>query len=194
MQVVLASEPYRPHHRILSGRSSSMSFFFFFFCRRDTTTLCVSICLSRWCQNNVLLYGYDHIHLNLDHLDIKGLSSACDTRRFLHQSQNTRHHDVAATGDVNSSDSTFDLFSSLTIWCFRCDCGGVKIYLIDYIFCIIDYHICQDRYYVLYTIICIWRCLAHQTFLIYMYRLRGTIQYIQPLCIIYFSYNLVVNS
>jgi hypothetical protein len=57
-------------------------------------------------------------------------------------------------GDVSSSDSTFNLFSSLTV----CDApvvtvGGIRVYLIGYIFCIIDCHICQDifsrKYYVL---------------------------------------------
>jgi hypothetical protein len=57
----------------------------------------------------------DHDHLDLGYLGIKGLSSACGTRRFLLQSQHTRHHDAATTGDVSSSYSTFDLFSSLTI-------------------------------------------------------------------------------
>jgi hypothetical protein len=47
--------------------------------------------------------------------------------------------------DVSSLDSTFDLFSSLTI----CDApavnvGDVRVYLVAYIFCIIDYHIYQD--------------------------------------------------
>jgi hypothetical protein len=49
----------------------------------------------------------DHDHLDLGYLGIKVLSSACGTHRFLFQSQHTRHHDAAAVGDVNSSDSTF---------------------------------------------------------------------------------------
>jgi hypothetical protein len=57
----------------------------------------------------------DHDHLDLGYLGIKGLSSACGTCRFLLQSQHTRHHDAATAGDVSSSDSTFDLFSSLTV-------------------------------------------------------------------------------
>jgi hypothetical protein len=57
-------------------------------------------------------------------------------------------------GDVSSSDSTFNLFSSLTI----CGApvvtaGDVRVYLVVYIFCIIYYHICQDifgRIYIMY--------------------------------------------
>jgi hypothetical protein len=50
-----------------------------------------------------------------DHLGIKGLSSACGTHRFVLQSQHSRHHDAVTAGDVSSSDSTFDLFSSITV-------------------------------------------------------------------------------
>jgi hypothetical protein len=57
----------------------------------------------------------DDVHLDLGYLGIKGLSSAYGTHRFLLQSQHTRHHDVATAGDVTSSDSTFNLFSSLTV-------------------------------------------------------------------------------
>jgi hypothetical protein len=57
----------------------------------------------------------DHDHLDLGYLGIKGLTSACGTHQFLLESQHTRRHDAATTGDVSSSDSTFDLFSSLTI-------------------------------------------------------------------------------
>jgi hypothetical protein len=45
----------------------------------------------------------------------KGLSSTCGTRRFLLQSQHSRHYDAATAGDVSSSDFTFNLFSSLTV-------------------------------------------------------------------------------
>jgi hypothetical protein len=60
------------------------------------------------------LHDFDN-HLDLGYLGIKGLSSACGTRQFLLQSQHSRHHDVATTGGVSSSNSTFDLFSSLTV-------------------------------------------------------------------------------
>jgi hypothetical protein len=40
----------------------------------------------------------DHDHLDLGYLGIKGLSSACGTRRFLLQSQHTRHHHAAIAG------------------------------------------------------------------------------------------------
>jgi hypothetical protein len=47
--------------------------------------------------------------------------------------------------DVSSSDSTFDLFSSLTV----CGApavtvGDARVYLVGYIFYIIDCHICWD--------------------------------------------------
>jgi hypothetical protein len=57
-------------------------------------------------------------------------------------------------GDVSSPDSTFDLFSSLTIY----DAPvvttvDVRVYLVGYIFCIIDCNICQNifgRIYIMY--------------------------------------------
>jgi hypothetical protein len=48
-------------------------------------------------------------------------------------------------GDVSSSDSTFDLFSSLTVCgAPAVTAGGVRLYLVGYILCIIDCHICWD--------------------------------------------------
>jgi hypothetical protein len=48
-------------------------------------------------------------------------------------------------GDVSSSDSTFDIFSSLTICgAPTVNAGDVRVYLVGYIFCIIDCHIYQD--------------------------------------------------
>jgi hypothetical protein len=45
-------------------------------------------------------------------------------------------------GDVSASDSSFDLFSSLTVCCAPVVIAeDVRIYLVGYIFCIID---CQD--------------------------------------------------
>jgi hypothetical protein len=85
----------------------------FFFFRRDTLALCIFICSSRWCQNNTLLHGYDHVHLDLSY---KGLSSACGTHRFLLQSQHSCHYDASTVGGVSSSNFTFDLFSSLTVY------------------------------------------------------------------------------
>jgi hypothetical protein len=42
-------------------------------------------------------------------------------------------------GDVSSSDSTFNLFSSLTIYgAPSVTVGDVRVYLVGYIFCIID--------------------------------------------------------
>jgi hypothetical protein len=58
-------------------------------------------------------------------------------------------------GDVSSSDFTFDLFSSLTVCgAPAVTAGDVRVYLVGYIFCIIDYHIYQDifgRLYILYN-------------------------------------------
>jgi hypothetical protein len=53
-----------------------------------------------------------------------------------------RHHDTATVGDVSSLDSSFDLFYSLTI----CSAPAVtmrdvRVYLVDYVLCIIDCHI-----------------------------------------------------
>jgi hypothetical protein len=57
-------------------------------------------------------------------------------------------------GDVSSSDSTFDLFSSLTIYGAPVvTTGDIRVYLVDYIFCIIVCHICQDifsKIYIMY--------------------------------------------
>jgi hypothetical protein len=52
-------------------------------------------------------------------------------------------------GNVNSSDSTFDFFSSITVCGAPTVTGGVRVYLVGYIFCIIDCHVYQDIYYVL---------------------------------------------
>jgi hypothetical protein len=57
-------------------------------------------------------------------------------------------------GGVSSSDFTFDLFSSLTV----CGApavttGDVRVYLVGYIFCIIDYHICRDIFGRLYILL-----------------------------------------
>jgi hypothetical protein len=77
----------------------------------------------------------DHDHLDLGYLGIKGLSAACGTRRFLLQSQHSRHHDAATAGDVSSSDSTFDLFSSLTVCgASAVTVGDVRVYLVGYIY------------------------------------------------------------
>jgi hypothetical protein len=134
----------------------------------------------------------DHDHLDLD---IKGMSSACGTRRFLLQSQHSRHHNAATAGGVSSSDSTFDLFSSLTVCgATTVTAGDVRVYLIGYIFCIIDCHICQD----IFDRIDIMYCrlpyvsrgaLTLKTRVLYIYRSRGTMQYNQQLYTIYSFYS-----
>jgi hypothetical protein len=131
---------------------------------------------------------HDHDHLDLGYLGIKGLLSVCGTRRFLLQSQHSRHHDATTVGDVSSSDSTFDLFFSLTI----CGApavtvGDVRVYLIGYIFCIIDCHICQDIFgkidIMYYRLSYVSRgALFLKTLVLYIYRWRGIIQYNQQLC------------
>jgi hypothetical protein len=66
---------------------------------------------------------------------------------FLLQSQHSRHSDATTAGDVSSSDSSFDLYSSLTVCgapAVTAGGGDVRVYLIGYIFCIIDCHICWD--------------------------------------------------
>jgi hypothetical protein len=122
----------------------------------------------------------DHDHLNLS---IKGLSSTCGTRRFLLQSQHSRHHDAATVGDIGSSNSTFDLFSSLNV----CGApavtvGDVRVYLVGYILCIIDCNIYQnifDRINIMYcTLSYVFRCvLPLKTLVLYIYWSRGTMQY-----------------
>jgi hypothetical protein len=58
-------------------------------------------------------------------------------------------------GDVSLSDFTFDLFYSLTVCgAPAVTAGDVRVYLVGYIFYIIDYHICRDifgRLYILYN-------------------------------------------
>jgi hypothetical protein len=136
----------------------------------------------------------DHDHLDLGYLGIKGLSSACGTRRFLLQSQHSCHHDVATAGDISSSDSTFDLFSSLTVCgAPTVTAGDVRVYLVGYILCIIDCHICRDIFgridIMYYRLAYVSRsALPLRTLVLYIYRPRGTIQYNQQLYVIYSSY------
>jgi hypothetical protein len=86
-------------------------------------------------------------------------------------------------GDVSSSVSIFDLFSSLTV----CGApvvtaGGVRVYLVGYIFCIIDCHICQDIFSRIDIMYCrlsyvFGGALPLKTLVLYIYRSRGTMQY-----------------
>jgi hypothetical protein len=67
----------------------------------------------------------DHDHLNLGYLGIKGLPSACGTRRFLLQSQHSRHHDAATVRGYQFIGFYLRLIlQSHHLWCSRCDCGG----------------------------------------------------------------------
>jgi hypothetical protein len=84
----------------------------FFLFQWDTPALCVSICSSRWCQNNALLHGRDHVHLNLS---IKGYQLYVVLNVF-YSSRNIRAiTTLQLQGHDNPLDSTYDLFSSLTI-------------------------------------------------------------------------------
>jgi hypothetical protein len=82
--------------------------------------------------------------------------------------------------DVSSSDFTFDLFSSLTICgAPTVTAGDIKVYLIDYTFCIISCHICRDifdRIDIMYcTLTYISRgTLLLKTLILYIYRLKST--------------------
>jgi hypothetical protein len=60
----------------------------------------------------------------------------------------------------------------------------VRVYLVGYIFCIIDYHICQDifgRIYIMYyRLPFVFRdTLPLKTLVLYIYRSRGIMQYKQ---------------
>jgi hypothetical protein len=106
-------------------------FFFCFSFFGGTQQLCISICSLRWCQNNTLLHGYDHIHLDLSYLGIKGLSFACGTRWFLLQSQHTWHHDAATVEGCQLIKFYLQLIlQSHRLWCCRCDCGGKLEYIL----------------------------------------------------------------
>jgi hypothetical protein len=97
-------------------------------------------------------------------------------------------------GDASSLDSTFDLFSSLTV----CSApvmtaGDVRVYLVGYIFYIIDCHICRDifgRIDIMYfRLPYVSRgVLPLKTLVLYIYRSRDTIQYNQQLYAIYSFY------
>jgi hypothetical protein len=86
-------------------------------------------------------------------------------------------------GDVSSSDSTFDLFSSLTVYgASAVTVGDVRVYLVGYIFCVMDCHICRDIFSRMDIMYCrlpyVFRCaLSLKTIVLYIYCLRGTIQY-----------------
>jgi hypothetical protein len=79
----------------------------------------------------------------------------------------------------------YDLFSSLTVCAAPAvTAGDVRVYLVGYIFCIIDCHICRDifgRIDIMYCILpYVSRCaLPLKTLVLYIYRPRGTMQYNQ---------------
>jgi hypothetical protein len=73
---------------------------------------------------------------------------------------------------------------------------SVRVYLIGYIFCIIDCHICRDIFgridIMYYRLSYVSRgALFLKTLVLYIYRSRGTIQYNQQLFTIYSSYMVI---
>jgi hypothetical protein len=95
--------------------------------------------------------------------------------------------------DVSSLDSIFDLFSSLTIYGTPAvTAGDVRVYLVVYILCIIDCHICRDIFGRIILCIVYYHMyleLSCPSRLLYsIYRSRGTIQYDQQLYVIYYCY------
>jgi hypothetical protein len=97
-------------------------------------------------------------------------------------------------GDVSSSNSTYDLFSSLTVCgASALTTGDVRVYLVDYIFCIICCHICRDIFGRINIMYCrlpnvFGGTLLLKTSVLYIYRSRATMQYIPQLYAIYSSY------
>jgi hypothetical protein len=83
-------------------------------------------------------------------------------------------------GDGNSSDSTFGLLSSLTICSApTVTAGDATVYFVDYILCILYYHICQNIFGRIDIIYCILLyvsgcVLPLKTLVLYIYRPRGT--------------------
>jgi hypothetical protein len=83
-------------------------------------------------------------------------------------------------GDVSSLDSTFDVFSSLTVCGVPAvTAGGVRVYLVGYIFCIIDCHICRDIFGRIDVMYCrlsyvFGGALPLKTLVLYIYLPRGT--------------------
>jgi hypothetical protein len=77
--------------------------------------------------------------------------------------------------DVSSLDSTFDLFSSLTIYgAPTMTVGDVRVYLIGYILCIIDCHLCQGIFDIIdimyYRLPYVSECvLPFKTLILYIY-------------------------
>jgi hypothetical protein len=72
-------------------------------------------------------------------------------------------------------------------------CRSVRVYLVGYIFYIIDCHICQDIFDRIDIIYCRLSyvsggVLSLKTLVHYIYRSRGTMQYNQQLYVIYSSY------
>jgi hypothetical protein len=78
-------------------------------------------------------------------------------------------------------------------WCSSATTHTVRVYLVCYIFCIINCHICWDifgRIDIMYSRLpYVFRgALPLKTLVFYIYRPRGTMQYNQQLYVIYSSY------
>jgi hypothetical protein len=72
---------------------------------------------------------------------------------------------------------------------------NVRVYLVAYIFYIIDYYICRDIFSKINIMYCRLAyvsggALSFKTFVLYIYRPRGTIQYNQQLYVVH-SFNMI---
>jgi hypothetical protein len=86
-------------------------------------------------------------------------------------------------GDISSSDSIFGLFSSLTVCgAPTVTAGDVRVYLVDYTFCIIGCHICRDIFDRINIMYCRLSYISGGVLplktLLYIYRPRDIMQYI----------------
>jgi hypothetical protein len=85
------------------------------------------------------------------------------------------------------------ILQSHHLWCSHCDCGGgVRVYLVDYIFYIIDCHICRDIFGRIDIMYCRLSYVSKgvlplKTLVLYIYRPRSTMQDNQQLYAIYSS-------
>jgi hypothetical protein len=75
---------------------------------------------------------------------------------------------------------------------------SVRVYLVGYIFCIIDYHICRDIFGRIDIMYCRLPYVSRgvfplKTLVLYIYWPRGTMQYNQQLYTIYSS-NMVIRA
>jgi hypothetical protein len=193
MQVVLASECISPSPSRTLKSVFVPEFFSFVFLLSEGHNSYVYLSI---CQDNIrttyfstatspsilvlatlALRGY-HLHVVLI-----GLSSSHNIRDIT---------TLQLRGDVSSSDFTFNLFSSLTVYDVPAvTADDVRIYLVGYILCIISCHICQnifDRIDIMYYKLpyISGDTLPLKTLVLYIYWSRDTMQYNQQLYAIYY--------